>query len=155
MFSWPCLMTKSGPARPGKGGRRLSYQPAVEPLEARCLLSNLPPPWADKDIGYTGITGGAAQANNIYTVQGSGDDIFDTRDAFHFVYQPLGGDGQIAARVTGVENTDAWAGVSTIMAWAAWGERLARIITPALAQASVFSTPVTRAAIWPSPPSGW
>src|SRR5262249_7589405 len=47
--------------------------------------------------------------NNLYTVQGAGADIFGTIDAFHFVYQPLQGDGEIYARVTSVQNTDPWA----------------------------------------------
>jgi N-acetylneuraminic acid mutarotase len=71
--------------------------------------STLPAPWMSGDIGDVGLAGSATQANNVYTLQGSGDDIFGSRDAFHFVYQPLQGDGEILARVTGVQNTDAWA----------------------------------------------
>ncbi len=44
-----------------------------------------------------------------FTVDGDGADIWGTADAFHFVYQPLSGDGEIYARVASVENTDAWA----------------------------------------------
>jgi regulation of enolase protein 1 (concanavalin A-like superfamily) len=42
-------------------------------------------------------------------VTASGADIWNTADAFHFVYQQLSGDGQIVARVASVQNTDAWA----------------------------------------------
>jgi N-acetylneuraminic acid mutarotase len=63
----------------------------------------------DRDIGNVAFAGSATLVNNVYAVQGSGADIFDSRDAFHFVYQPLNGDGEIAARVTSVGDTDAWA----------------------------------------------
>ena len=33
-----------------------------------------------------------------FTVAGAGADIWDTADAFRYVYQPLAGDGQIIAR---------------------------------------------------------
>ena len=42
-------------------------------------------------------------------VVGGGIDIWDTSDQFHFVYQPLTGDGTIQARVTSIEETDPWA----------------------------------------------
>ena len=45
--------------------------------------------WADRDIGTPNATGGASFANNTFTVSGSGNDIFNTSDNFHFVYQPL------------------------------------------------------------------
>jgi N-acetylneuraminic acid mutarotase len=96
-------------ARRATKGRSFCYKPVIARLEERCLPSGLPVPWTDRDIGNVGIAGSADQANNSYTVQGSGEDIFDTRDAFHFVYQPLRGDGEIHARVASVQNTDAWA----------------------------------------------
>jgi hypothetical protein len=36
-------------------------------------------------------------------------DIWDVADEFHYVYQPLSGDGQIIARVASITNTDLWA----------------------------------------------
>jgi hypothetical protein len=45
----------------------------------------------------------------VFTLQGSGADIWDVADGFQFVYQPLTGDGQVVARVTGIGATDAWA----------------------------------------------
>jgi hypothetical protein len=47
--------------------------------------------------------------NGLFTVTGSGTDIWDAADAFQYVYQPLVGDGQIIARVLSVQNTDPWA----------------------------------------------
>jgi regulation of enolase protein 1 (concanavalin A-like superfamily) len=45
----------------------------------------------------------------FYTLEGSGADIWDTADAFHFAYQALTGDGSITTRVVSLTNTDPWA----------------------------------------------
>jgi glucose/arabinose dehydrogenase/regulation of enolase protein 1 (concanavalin A-like superfamily) len=66
----------------------------------------LPNPWVNQDIGSVGIAGSANYANGTFNVQGSGADIADTSDAFHYVYQPLNGDGTITARVASMQNTD-------------------------------------------------
>ena len=63
--------------------------------------------WADSDIGTPGATGGASFANNTYTISGSGNDIFNASDNFHYVYQPLSGDGTIIAHVVTQGNTNA------------------------------------------------
>jgi len=70
----------------------------------------LPANWADGDIGAVGgATGQACYADGTYTVVGAGDDIWNGADAFHYAYQPLIGDGQIVARVTGQFDTNEWA----------------------------------------------
>ncbi|GEM_PF-1291116 len=71
--------------------------------------AGLPSPWQTQDIGAVAATGSASYSNGVFTVKGSGADIWDTADEFRFVYQTLNGDGQIVARVTGVQNTNAWA----------------------------------------------
>ncbi len=71
--------------------------------------ATLPSPWIDMDIGNVGQVGSASYANGTFTVNGSGDDIWNTADAFHFAYQPLNGDGAIVARVVSVGNTAQWA----------------------------------------------
>jgi fibronectin type 3 domain-containing protein len=65
--------------------------------------------WADSDVGAPGASGGASFANNAYTVSGSGNDIFNSSDNFHFIYQPLNGDGTIIAHVVSQSNTSAGA----------------------------------------------
>jgi fibronectin type 3 domain-containing protein len=65
--------------------------------------------WVDSDIGNPGIAGSAANANGVFTVNASGADIWGTSDQFHYVYQPLSGDGTIIARVATEQNTDPWA----------------------------------------------
>jgi hypothetical protein len=71
--------------------------------------TTVPPPWADQDIGAVGLPGSARWASGTFTVTGSGADIWNTADAFHYVYQSWTGDGQIVARVVTQQNTDAWA----------------------------------------------
>ncbi|WP_367870297.1 LamG-like jellyroll fold domain-containing protein [Luteolibacter sp. Populi] len=69
----------------------------------------LPAGWTKQDIGSTGVAGSATHSAGSYTVNGSGADIWGTADAFHYVWQPLSGDGEIFLRVASVENTNAWA----------------------------------------------
>jgi YD repeat-containing protein len=59
--------------------------------------------WLDVDVGPVGLTGSASYANGTFTVKGSGADIFGTSDQFHFVFQPLSGDGAIVARVVSLQ----------------------------------------------------
>src|SRR6266446_6676665 len=66
----------------------------------------LPTGWADVDVGTVGLAGSVSYANNVFTVQGAGCGFNNcgnggavTADAFHFVYQPLSGNGTIVARV--------------------------------------------------------
>jgi regulation of enolase protein 1 (concanavalin A-like superfamily) len=70
--------------------------------------------WMNGDIGSVGIPGDAGidnsnGTNSVFTVSGSGTDIWSTSDAFQFVGQPLYGNGQIVARVLSVGNTNPWA----------------------------------------------
>lgn len=65
--------------------------------------------WEDQDIGSVGAEGSAGWADNTWTVEASGEDIWGRGDEFHFVYLPLSGNGQIIARVASLENTDSWA----------------------------------------------
>ncbi len=61
------------------------------------------------DVGTVGYMGGASYGNGVFTVTGSGDDIWNTADAFHFVYVPVTGNCVITARVLSIQNTDPWA----------------------------------------------
>ena len=69
----------------------------------------LPTPWQHQDIGAVAATGTAAYAAGTFTIEGSGADIWETADEFHFAYRGMSGDGTIVARVASVENTNAWA----------------------------------------------
>ena len=69
----------------------------------------LPSPWATADIGAVGVPGSAADTNGLFTVAGSGADIWNAADAFRYVYQPASGNGSIQAEVLGVGATAPWA----------------------------------------------
>ncbi|MCU1384938.1 MAG: C-terminal target protein [Acidobacteria bacterium] len=70
--------------------------------------ASLPAAWDDADVGATGVAGSASISGSVYSVSGSGADVWGTADAFHYAYQPLTGDGQIIARVASIENVDSW-----------------------------------------------
>jgi regulation of enolase protein 1 (concanavalin A-like superfamily) len=69
----------------------------------------LPAPWQHQDIGGVGVAGSATFANGVFTVSGSGTDIWGGQDEYHSVFQPLTGDGQITARIASMQNTNSWA----------------------------------------------
>jgi regulation of enolase protein 1 (concanavalin A-like superfamily) len=72
-------------------------------VQARAQGS-LPSVWTDGDVGSVGVAGSASFANGRFTMAGSGQWIYSTSDGFHFVYQPLAGDGSIVARVVSAQN---------------------------------------------------
>jgi PKD repeat protein len=74
----------------------------------------LPGPWQDQDVGLVAAPGSAGESAGTFTVSGSGEDIWDAADAFGFAYQPWSGDGEIVARVAGIQNTAAWAKVGVM-----------------------------------------
>lgn len=71
----------------------------------------LPAPWSSTDIGYVYIPGNVCYNSGTYTITASGDDIWNTADAFHSMFQPVTGNNmEIIARVASISNnTDAWA----------------------------------------------
>jgi RHS repeat-associated protein len=71
-------------------------------------VTALPSGWSQADVGSTGVSGSASYANGIFTVQGAGQQIWGTADAFHFAYQPWSGDGTIVARVVSMNGSAAY-----------------------------------------------
>ena len=70
----------------------------------------LPVPWTSADIGYVYAPGDVCYNSGTYTIKASGDDIWNTADAFHSVFQPvLGSSLEITARIVSINNTDPWA----------------------------------------------
>jgi len=70
---------------------------------------SLPPPWQSADVGDVAAAGAASYYDGTFTVTGSGADIWNQADEFHFVHQPRSGDFEIAARVASVGDTGPWA----------------------------------------------
>jgi len=65
--------------------------------------------WQAADIGNVGVAGALNQAEGVATLSGSGADIWQRADGFHFVFQALNGDGALSARVLDIKYTDEWA----------------------------------------------
>jgi DUF1680 family protein/regulation of enolase protein 1 (concanavalin A-like superfamily) len=65
--------------------------------------------WQSQDIGSVGFAGSTTALGAGFQVSASGDDIWNSADAFRFVYRPLSGDGEITAEVDSLNPTDAWA----------------------------------------------
>jgi len=74
----------------------------------------LPAGWSHQDVG-TPTPGTASHDNGVFTTVANGADIWGTQDSFHFVHRALTGDGQITARVTALQATDAWAKAGVMM----------------------------------------
>ncbi|WP_316799765.1 DUF1349 domain-containing protein [Pedobacter frigidisoli] len=80
-----------------------SLAPAVPPImNAVTNLTGL-------DIGAVGVSGSTAFANGTWTIKGSGKDIYNTIDAFHFAYREISGDVVLITKVASIQNTYAWA----------------------------------------------
>ncbi|HET7720261.1 MAG TPA: Ig-like domain-containing protein, partial [Acidimicrobiales bacterium] len=76
--------------------------------DIQVTVDNLPAPWDHQDIGAVGAAGGASASGGLFTVKAAGADIWGAADELHYVFQPLGANTQVTARVTGVQNTNAW-----------------------------------------------
>jgi phosphatidylserine/phosphatidylglycerophosphate/cardiolipin synthase-like enzyme/uncharacterized protein (DUF2141 family) len=81
---------------------------AAVSITVNAAPSGLPSGWSHADIGATGATGNATFANGTFTVTGAGADVWGTADALHYAYLPLTGNGTIIARVTSIQNVNAW-----------------------------------------------
>jgi len=70
-----------------------------------------PVPLTSEDVGAVAAAGSSSLDNGIWTVTGSGADIWNSADEFRFVYAPLAGDGSITAEVTITNNPggNSWA----------------------------------------------
>ena len=72
-------------------------------------IVGLPSPWSDGDVGGATPSGSASFSNNVYTVNGGGNDLGSSSDQFNYVSQPMSGDGTVIAQVTSQSDTNPWA----------------------------------------------
>ena len=94
---------------------------------------NSPPgPWLDQDVGSVRLPGSFSFANGVFTVKGSGADIWGTADAFNYLYQPISGNKSIVARILSVQNVNAWTKT---------GIMLRSTLDPSSNHVSIFVTP--------------
>ena len=65
--------------------------------------------WNRTDIGSPDKAGYSWIWKDMFTISGAGTDIWGTSDQFHYVYQPLSGDGEIVTRLYTIqENINSW-----------------------------------------------
>ena len=69
---------------------------------------NLTYPWMSQDVGAVGVPGNATYSNGVFSVTGSGADIWGTADSMQFDYVPVNGNCTITARVASIQNVDPW-----------------------------------------------
>ena len=114
--SWSATsITTTIPSGASSGYLVVSVAPSMNdsnPVRFTITSNPLPAGWLDQDIGLVGVLGSATFASGTFTVQGAGSSFASTPDAFHFVYQPLSGDGTIIARVASVSSAYALAEVT-------------------------------------------
>ena len=92
----------------------------------------LPSPWSDQDIGAVGTQGRGSFLTGTFIERGSGADIGGSADAFHYIYQPLNGNGTIIARIATQKQSDPSAKVGVMIreTLTAGSKYAAVVITP-------------------------
>ena len=110
--SWRTVAVAKIPMNAGTNDFRLNVDSGgckVDYLNIDYTLKAIPLPWQQRDIGATAAAGDAGVRGQTFIVTGSGSDVWDTADEFHFVYQEISGDLEIQARVISLTETDPWA----------------------------------------------
>jgi hypothetical protein len=113
-----------------------SYRTNARISNVRVTGAALPPaglPSAQRatDIGSPSTAGSTAYSNGTYTIRAAGADIWDVADQFHFVYQPMTGNGEIIVRVASITRADNWSKA---------GVMVRESLTAASRHASVFAS---------------
>jgi hypothetical protein len=75
----------------------------------KTITANTNSSWQTVDVGTVAAAGSAIQNGNIWTIKGSGADIWSGTDAFRYVYMSSTDDCSIEARVADLTNTNDWA----------------------------------------------
>jgi glucose/arabinose dehydrogenase/regulation of enolase protein 1 (concanavalin A-like superfamily) len=70
----------------------------------------VPTPWQSVDVGSPLLAGTAdySASDQTFFLDGTGADVFGANDQFHYVEQPLNGDGTIVARVRYQSESSPW-----------------------------------------------
>ena len=68
---------------------KVSFSDASPPPPPPPTGGSLPSPWIDQDIGAVGATGSASYSNGVFSVTGSGSDIWGSADSFNFTSRSI------------------------------------------------------------------
>ncbi|MHC4640923.1 MAG: LamG-like jellyroll fold domain-containing protein [Planctomycetota bacterium] len=82
------------------------------------LVSSASAVIGQKDIDSPGIPGTATEVAGVWTITGTGHDIWGTGDALHYVYRPLAGDGELVVDLisrTPIPPTNSWSKVGIMI----------------------------------------
>lgn len=69
----------------------------------------LPSGWTDADIGSPGLAGSASYNSGVFTLSGSGADIWGTSDQFNYAYFSAATNIAVVTRVASINAANAWA----------------------------------------------
>ncbi len=72
-------------------------------LDDFTLAQALPAEWSGSDIGATGRNGESYSRGGKIVIRGSGANVFDSADSFHFVRRPISGDFALTAKLDSFE----------------------------------------------------
>jgi hypothetical protein len=82
----------------------------LNPPPASSCTSTLPPTWQSADIGYVAYAGDVCVSNGVYTLTSSGNDIWNTADAFHYLFQNvITNETELTVKVASIKNTNPFA----------------------------------------------
>jgi hypothetical protein len=98
--------------------------------------------YTSQDVGVVGLAGSTSLVDSVYTIRGSGADIWGAADGFHMVWWPLHGDGRITARIVSQQDTNTWAkaGVMLRETLSAGSRNVAVLATPSRGIAFQYRT---------------
>jgi hypothetical protein len=82
--------------------------PPMVAITPRIGLLAMPGGFSSADIGAVGAAGTTAFAGGMWTIEGSGADIWGTADEFRFVNRLVYGNFTAVVRVASIENLDRW-----------------------------------------------
>ncbi len=96
--------------------------------------ADLPPNVNRADVGAVGAPGTSTYADGVYTIAGSGADVWGTADEFHWAYTTATGDFEFTGHVVSIEQLDAWVKA---------GLMVRETSAPGSRHVSIFATPTT------------
>jgi uncharacterized membrane protein len=83
----------------------------VDVAEVSLIVARpLSAPWTSLDVGSVAQAGASGIAAEVgtFVLQGSGAGVTSSSDGFHYAFQDLNGNGEIVARVTGLQNAGSY-----------------------------------------------